>query len=42
VATDFLYNNGFKEYHVAKHMRLENIRPFKLENIYNRIGGNVG
>ncbi|TKC60189.1 GNAT family N-acetyltransferase [Pedobacter hiemivivus] len=42
LATDFLHNNGFKEYDVAKHMRLGNIRSFKLENIYNRIGGNVG
>jgi len=42
LAKDFLYNNGFKEYDVAKHMRLGNIRPLKLENIYNRIGGNVG
>lgn len=42
LAKDFLYNNGFKEYDVAKHMRLGKVRPFKLDNIYNRIGGNVG
>lgn len=41
-ARDFLYSNGFREYDVAKHMRFGNIRSFKLENIYNRIGGNVG
>lgn len=41
-AADFLYKNGFKECDVLKHMRLGPIRPFKLENIYNRIGGNVG
>lgn len=42
VATDFLYNNGFKEYDVVKHMRLGKIRPFKLDHIYNRISGSVG
>lgn len=41
-ATEFLYNNGFKEYEVIKHMRLGDIRPFKPGNIYNRIGGSVG
>jgi len=42
LATDFLHTNGFKEYDVAKRMRLGNIRPFKLDNIYNRIAGNTG
>ncbi|SDL34707.1 Acetyltransferase (GNAT) family protein [Pedobacter sp. ok626] len=41
-ATEFLHDHGFKEYDVVKHMRLGKIRPYKLENIYNRIGGNVG
>lgn len=42
LATAFFLGQGFKEYDVAKHMRLGKIRPYKLENIYNRIGGNVG
>ena len=42
LATDFLHNNGFKQYDVAKRMRLGNIRPFKPENIYNRIAGYIG
>jgi GNAT superfamily N-acetyltransferase len=41
-AVDFLHNKGFKEYDVVKHMRLGDIRPFKLQNLYNRIAGNVG
>lgn len=42
LARDFLYRKGFKEYDVVKHMRLGNVRPFILKNIYNRIGGSVG
>ena len=42
VVRDFLYSNGFKEYDVVKHMRLGNSRPFKLENIYNRVSGSIG
>ncbi|SMC52183.1 GNAT family N-acetyltransferase [Pedobacter africanus] len=41
-ARDFLYGKGFKEYYTEKHMRLGNIRPIQLGNIYNRIGGNTG
>ncbi|MBS1914944.1 MAG: GNAT family N-acetyltransferase [Bacteroidetes bacterium] len=41
-AIDFLYKNGFKEMRIAKRMRLGKERTHKLENIYNRIAGNVG
>jgi ribosomal protein S18 acetylase RimI-like enzyme len=41
-AIDFLYKNGFKEFRIAKRMRLGKKRPLHLENIYNRVGGNVG
>ena len=42
VATNFLYKLGFKECLTAKRMRLGKKRSVKLENIYNRIGGNLG
>ncbi|MHC8950425.1 GNAT family N-acetyltransferase [Sphingobacterium hungaricum] len=42
VALDFLYANGYKEYHIAKRMTLGAERQVKFENMYNRIGGNVG
>lgn len=41
-ALDFLYANGFKEYQVAKRMTLGKKKPVTFENMYNRIGGNVG
>lgn len=41
-ATNFLYDKGFKEFSTGKRMRLGKSRPLKLENIYNRIGGNLG
>lgn len=42
IAIEFLYNNGFKETRIAKRMRLGKQRIHKLENMYNRIAGNVG
>ena len=42
VATNFLYKSGFKEFSTGKRMRLGKKRIVKLENIYNRIGGNLG
>lgn len=41
-ATDFLYHKGFKEYDAAKRMRLGKVRPYKLQNLYNRVAGNIG
>jgi len=41
-AIDFLYRNGYKEYRLAKRMRLGKERTHQLKNMYNRIGGNVG
>jgi GNAT superfamily N-acetyltransferase len=42
VAINYLHENGFKEFSTGKRMRLGKKRPVKLENIYNRIGGNLG
>ncbi|THU36936.1 GNAT family N-acetyltransferase [Niastella caeni] len=42
VATDYLSENGNKKVSTAKRMRLGKIRPVKFDNIYNRIGGNLG
>ena len=42
IATSFLYESGFKECLTGKRMRLGKKRAVKLENIYNRIGGNLG
>jgi len=39
---DFLYRNGNKETENCRRMRLGKERPVKMENIYNRIAGNVG
>ena len=41
-ALNYLYKNGFKEFSTGKRMRLGKKRAVKLENIYNRIGGNLG
>lgn len=38
----FLYENGFKEFSKAKRMTLGKKKEVKFENIYNRIGGNIG
>ena len=42
VALNYLHENGFKEFSTGKRMRLREKRTVKLENIYNRIGGNLG
>jgi hypothetical protein len=42
VATNYLYENGFKETSAVKRMRLGKKRDVSLKNIYNRIGGNLG
>jgi len=42
IGVSFLYENGFKEFKSAKRMTLGKKRNVKLENIYNRIGGNIG
>lgn len=41
-ATEFMYQNNFKEYRTAKRMRLRTKRAWQAKNIYNRIGGNLG
>ena len=41
-ATTFLYQNNYKEIKTAKRMRLGKERTVQLQNIYNRIGGNLG
>jgi GNAT superfamily N-acetyltransferase len=42
IATTYLYENGNKEVSTGKRMRLGEKRPVKFDNIYNRIGGNLG
>jgi len=42
VATNYLYEKGFKEILTGKRMRSGKKRVVNLENIYNRIGGNLG
>ncbi|MFT3911673.1 MAG: GNAT family N-acetyltransferase [Ferruginibacter sp.] len=41
-ATEFMYNNNYKEFRVAKRMILGKKRNWQPENIYSRIGGNLG
>lgn len=41
-ATEFMYQDNFKEYKSAKRMRLGKKKDWKAKNIYNRIGGNLG
>lgn len=41
-AINFLHDNNIKEYRSAKRMRLGTQRAWQPENIYNRIGGNLG
>ena len=41
-AADFLHQNNYKEYKTAKRMRLGIKRAWQPQNIYNRIGGNLG
>ena len=41
-ATTYLYEKGFKAFSTGKRMRIGKKRNVKLENIYNRIGGNLG
>ncbi len=41
-ATNYLYEKGYKETVTGKRMRLGKRRNVNLENIYNRIGGNLG
>jgi GNAT superfamily N-acetyltransferase len=41
-ALDYLYQLNYKEYKIAKRMRLGMKRSWHPENIYNRIGGNIG
>lgn len=41
-ATNYLYEKGYKETVTGKRMRLGKKRDVTLENIYNRIGGNLG
>jgi len=38
----YLYENGFKEFSTGRRMRIGKKRNVRLENIYNRIGGNLG
>ncbi|MGZ8540684.1 MAG: GNAT family N-acetyltransferase [Chitinophagaceae bacterium] len=42
VATNYLYENCFKETLTGKRMRLGKKRHVNFQNIYNRIGGNLG
>ncbi len=42
LAKQFLHGIGAKEVSVGKRMRLGAERKLKLQNIYNRIGGNLG
>ncbi len=42
VARRFLYGKGSKEVSVGRRMRLGAERKLKLQNIFNRIGGNLG
>ena len=42
VATNYLNEQGFREFSTGKRMRIGKKRNVKLENIYNRIGGNLG
>ncbi len=41
-ALNYLQANGYEPFRTAKRMRLGKNRPFKLENMYNRIAGNIG
>ena len=41
-ATNYLYEKGYKEIVTGKRMRLGKMRTVNFENIYNRIGGNLG
>jgi N-acetylglutamate synthase-like GNAT family acetyltransferase len=41
-AINFLHDNNITEYRSAKRMRLGAERAWRLKNIYNRIGGNLG
>ena len=41
-ATNFLFKNGIEAFMSAKRMRLGEKRVVKFENIYSRIGGNLG
>ena len=41
-AINFLHDNNIKEHRSAKRMRLGTERKWQPENIYNRIGGNLG
>lgn len=41
-AAEFMHENNFKEFKTAKRMRLGKKRNWQPENIYNRIGGNLG
>ena len=41
-ATNYLYENGYKEISTGKRMRFGKKRNAILKNIYNRIGGNLG
>jgi hypothetical protein len=41
-ATNYLYERGFKEFSTGRRMRIGKKRQVQLQNIYNRIGGNLG
>ncbi|MCF8429018.1 MAG: GNAT family N-acetyltransferase [Bacteroidia bacterium] len=41
-ATNFMCQNNYKEFKTAKRMRLGIKRGWQPQNIYNRIGGNLG
>jgi GNAT superfamily N-acetyltransferase len=41
-ATNFMYQNNYKEFKTAKRMRLGIKRAWKPQNVFNRIGGNLG
>ena len=42
VVTTYLYERGFREFSRGKRMRIGKKRNVRFENIYNRIGGNLG
>jgi hypothetical protein len=42
VSKNYLYERGFKEFSTGRRMRIGKKRNVSFENIYNRIGGNLG
>ena len=41
-ATNYFYERGFKEFSTGKRMRVGKMRNVRFENVYNRVGGNLG